>query len=121
MQSPADRDARIRDRAYQLWVSEGRHHGRHDAHWQQAERDIEAEDAAAAGETKTSARSARTSQVPVTSEANPPTVRRARAKDETTTKKTPTRAATAATSDAGPTAAERTNPTTRPRRSPSKA
>jgi hypothetical protein len=72
MQSQSDRDARIRDRAYQIWLSEGRPHGRDEAHWQQAERDIETEEAASAGAER----------APVTTEASPPTVSRARTKDE---------------------------------------
>jgi len=77
MQSQSDRDARIRDRAYQIWLSEGRPHGHDEAHWRQAAREIEAEEAAAAG----------AKQAPVTSEASPPTVSRARTKDEATATK----------------------------------
>jgi len=40
----SDRLARIRDRAYQIWVVEGRVHGRDDVHWQRAEREIAEED-----------------------------------------------------------------------------
>jgi hypothetical protein len=31
---------RIQQRAYELWENEGRPHGREQAHWQQAEREI---------------------------------------------------------------------------------
>ena len=94
MHAPSDRDARIRDRAYQIWLGEGRRHGHHDAHWQQAEREIAAEEAGAAGATRT------TAKPPVASEADPPTVSRARAKNEAATKTTRSRAATAANADA---------------------
>jgi len=90
MQSQSDRDARIRDRAYQIWLSEGRPHGRDEAHWQQAERDIETEEAASAGAER----------APVTTEASPPTVSRARTKDEATAKKTRSPAAVAANGEA---------------------
>jgi hypothetical protein len=45
----ADREARIRERAYQIWVAEGRTHGSQEAHWHRAEREIMAEEAAPAG------------------------------------------------------------------------
>ena len=38
-----DRDERIRQRAHELWEREGRPHGRHDDHWQQAREEIDAE------------------------------------------------------------------------------
>jgi hypothetical protein len=49
-----DKEARIRERAYEIWVSEGRPHGRDAEHWQRAEAEIAAEsgsvaDRAAAG------------------------------------------------------------------------
>lgn len=49
-----DKEARIRERAYEIWVSEGRPHGRDAEHWQRAEAEITAEsgsvaDRAAAG------------------------------------------------------------------------
>src|SRR5260370_21760404 len=47
-QMQADRHARISERAHQIWVAEGRVHGRHDAHWQRAEREIAAEELRAA-------------------------------------------------------------------------
>ena len=88
MQSDADRDARIKDRAYQIWLSEGRRHGHHEAHWQQAVREIEAEEASSPGTGKAPARSSGSRpKPPATSEANPPTVSRARAKDEMAAKK----------------------------------
>src|SRR5260370_23433760 len=36
----SDRHERITERAYQIWVAEGRVHGRHDEHWRRAEREI---------------------------------------------------------------------------------
>jgi hypothetical protein len=39
-----DLHARIRDRAYQLWVEEGRPHGRDQEHWERARRLIEEEE-----------------------------------------------------------------------------
>ena len=38
-----DREERIRQRAHELWEREGRPHGRHDDHWQQAREEIDAE------------------------------------------------------------------------------
>jgi hypothetical protein len=45
----ADRQARIRERAYYIWLASERVEGRSDEYWQQAEREIEAEDANNAG------------------------------------------------------------------------
>ena len=36
-----DRESRIRQRAYTLWEEAGHPDGEHDAHWRQAEREIE--------------------------------------------------------------------------------
>ncbi|HEX2151464.1 MAG TPA: DUF2934 domain-containing protein [Stellaceae bacterium] len=41
----ADRNARIEERAYHLWLEEGRPHGRHDEHWHRAERELIEEEA----------------------------------------------------------------------------
>ena len=41
----SDRDERIKQRAYDLWQSEGHGHGRHEDHWHRAEREIAAEEA----------------------------------------------------------------------------
>ena len=43
-----DRTRRIEERAHSLWEMEGRPHGRDAQHWQQAEREIDTEDAAKA-------------------------------------------------------------------------
>jgi hypothetical protein len=40
----SDREKLIRERAYQIWTDEGRPEGRADAHWEQAEKEIAAED-----------------------------------------------------------------------------
>lgn len=45
-----DREQRIRNRAYALWEQDGGRHGRHDDHWAQATREI---DAAATSRGKT--------------------------------------------------------------------
>jgi hypothetical protein len=108
MHSQSDRDARIRDRAYQIWDREGRRHGRHEAHWQQAKREIDAEETGTAGAQKAPARSTRAKKTPVTSEASPPTVSRAQANDGAEAKKSRTRAATAANTDTGPAARSKT-------------
>ena len=44
----SDRQARISERAHQIWVAEGHGHGRHDEHWRRAEREIAAEELRAA-------------------------------------------------------------------------
>jgi hypothetical protein len=38
-----DREARIRERAYHIWVEKGRPNGREQEHWDEAERDIDQE------------------------------------------------------------------------------
>ncbi|HET7594619.1 MAG TPA: DUF2934 domain-containing protein [Stellaceae bacterium] len=43
----SDKEARIRERAYEIWVREGRPHGRDAEHWQKAEAEITAESGAA--------------------------------------------------------------------------
>ena len=43
-----DKEARIRERAYEIWVREGRPHGRDAEHWQKAEAEIAAESGALA-------------------------------------------------------------------------
>lgn len=42
-----DRQHRIRQRAHQIWESQGRQHGADRDHWDQATREIDAEDAVA--------------------------------------------------------------------------
>ena len=50
----SDREERIKERAYAIWLAEGRVHGHHQEHWHRAEREIAAEETAgkaAGGET----------------------------------------------------------------------
>ncbi len=47
-----DREARIRDRAYQIWEEEGQPEGRGAEHWAQAEREIDAAPDVDSGETE---------------------------------------------------------------------
>jgi len=42
----ADKQERIRRRAYEIWEREGRLDGHHEHNWEEARREIEAEDAA---------------------------------------------------------------------------
>ena len=72
----SDRQARIRERAYQIWLEEGRAEGRQDEHWQRAEREISEEEKNGG---KTAARPRR-SRAPVTSEAQPAEISKSRAK-----------------------------------------
>jgi hypothetical protein len=44
MPSNEEKEQRIRERAYQIWLDEGRPHGRDKEHWQQAEAQINAEE-----------------------------------------------------------------------------
>jgi hypothetical protein len=37
-------DERVRQRAHEIWEKAGRPDGQHDAHWEQARREVEAED-----------------------------------------------------------------------------
>lgn len=59
----SDREEKIRERAYRLWVEEGQPEGRHDQHWEEARRQIDAEEKganakAASGEAKPKTRRA---------------------------------------------------------------
>ncbi|MER8885335.1 DUF2934 domain-containing protein [Mesorhizobium sp. M0816] len=40
-----DRHEKIRQRAYEIWVREGRPHGAHERHWQQAKHELDLDDA----------------------------------------------------------------------------
>ena len=55
----SDRHARIKDRAYHIWVAEGRPHGKHDEHWHRAEREVAEEDAKGGGGMAAPAQGAR--------------------------------------------------------------
>jgi hypothetical protein len=48
----ADKEERIRQRAHAIWEREGKPHGSDARHWEQAIREIEEEDAAAAASQK---------------------------------------------------------------------
>ncbi|MCR0983283.1 DUF2934 domain-containing protein [Roseomonas populi] len=50
-------DKRIHERAYAIWESAGRPEGQHDAHWEQAAREVAAEANGAAGATDEAASS----------------------------------------------------------------
>jgi DUF2934 family protein len=60
------REQRIRERAYQIWESEGRPHGRQEEHWRRAEAEIDQELAAVA---------ARHDTMPLTEPETPSTAR----------------------------------------------
>ena len=45
-----ERERRIRDRAYHLWIDEGRPHGRHDEFWERATELVGMEDSAGSGQ-----------------------------------------------------------------------
>ena len=38
-----DREAQIRERAYKVWESQGRREGEHEAHWREAEQQLDQE------------------------------------------------------------------------------
>ena len=76
----SDRHARIKDRAYQLWVAEGRVHGKHDEHWRRAEREIAEQEAKSAGATPQPTRAKAKAAIP--SAATPKGGNRTRVKPE---------------------------------------
>ncbi len=79
----SDKEARIRQRAYEIWQREGRPHGRDAEHWQQAEAEIMAEAAVAADRDSDRAAADRKAQgEPPTPETAPLRSRRAAAKPE---------------------------------------
>jgi hypothetical protein len=97
----SDRQARIRERAYQIWVEEGRVHGKDHEHWRRAERElVEAEKGTAKPASPARTSRART-KAPVTSEAQPAEVSRSRAKAKTAE---PTKPRARSTARAAPTA-----------------
>ena len=59
----SEREERIKQRAYELWQSEGHGHGRHEDHWHRAERDIAAEEAGSGGARRRTSRSGKTASV----------------------------------------------------------
>src|SRR5215470_486775 len=96
-----DREQRIAARAYQLWEEEGRPHGAHERHWEQASREIVASEgkkpargsktakpgAKAAAASKASAAKAKSAAKPEGGpEVAAPRVRASRAKQGTAEK-----------------------------------
>jgi hypothetical protein len=53
----SDTERRVRERAYEIWLREGKPHGRHAQHWEAAQAEIAAEDRekASAAVTETAA------------------------------------------------------------------
>jgi hypothetical protein len=72
----SDRQERIKERAYQIWVEEGRVHGKHVEHWRRAEHQLAEEEGGTARPRTGRARS----KAPVTSEAQPAEISRSRVK-----------------------------------------
>jgi hypothetical protein len=50
----SDREARIRERAYAIWLAEGQPDGRHEEHWHRAAQELAQEDSAAAPRRRSS-------------------------------------------------------------------
>lgn len=50
LEDDPEREIRIRDRAYHLWVDEGRPHGRHDEFWERARELVGMEESAGSGQ-----------------------------------------------------------------------
>src|SRR3954447_20353445 len=82
----ADRNARIEERAYHIWLEEGQPHGRHDEHWHRAERELieeenrlrensAAADARDGAEPRGASRARTGSRVPDVAKADQPTTR----------------------------------------------
>jgi hypothetical protein len=84
----SDEEARIRERAYEIWAREGRPHGKDEEHWQRARAEISAEsgavaDRAAAGSKPQAERPTTATVAPDTGAAPPLRSRRAAAKART--------------------------------------
>ena len=81
----SDREERIKERAYAIWLAEGRVHGNHQDHWRRAEREIAAEETAgepAGGATRRPSRARATKPASAAGTAAPkrPATRRGTAK-----------------------------------------
>ena len=76
----SDREARIRERAYQIWVEEGRVHGKQVEHWRRAEHELAQEEEGTAKPASPARTSRPRTKAPVASEAQPAEVSRSRAK-----------------------------------------
>jgi len=55
----SNRQSRIEQRAYELWEAEGYPHGKHEDHWHRAACEIDADETARAGKSRTPRRSNR--------------------------------------------------------------
>src|SRR5260221_12850097 len=113
----SDKEARIRERAYKIWVRGGRPHGKDAEHWQKAEAEIAAEsgavaDRAAAGSKPRTEAPSTATVAPGASAAPPLRSHRAAAK--------PARANPPGTSESGGTprrpVGKRTGPSANPAR-----
>ena len=107
----SDKEARIRERAYEIWVREGRPHGKDAEHWQKAEAEIAAQggavaDRAAAGSKPRTETPGTATVAPGSGGAPPLRSRRAAAK--------PARANPPGTSESGGTAGRRGGKTPEP-------
>jgi DUF2934 family protein len=107
----SDKEARIRERAYEIWAREGYPHGKDAEHWQMAEAEITAEsagvaDRAAAGSKPQTEAPIRATAPPVAGAAPPLRSRRAEPK--------PAGANRAGTSESGGTAGRRGRKTPEP-------
>jgi hypothetical protein len=79
---PQDIETTIRERAYQLWVADGRRDGESEQHWLTAEREVLAAFAATAPAPKGRSRAANSNvdaKAPVKTTAKPPAKTRHRA------------------------------------------
>ena len=84
----SDKEARIRERAYEIWAREGRPDGKDEEHWQRATAEIEAEsgavaDRAAAGSKPQAERPSPATVAPGAAAVPPVRSRRAAAKPPT--------------------------------------
>lgn len=70
-------DTRIRERAYELWESEGRPDGRHEEHWQQARRELDGGEAAPAADGTPDAAPGPDAGIPVPGNASQDSLREA--------------------------------------------
>lgn len=75
-EKPLDRDARVARRAYEKWEAEGRPAGRHDAHWQDAAAEIDADQPATAAAERPKTRRMPKKAAGPTGEAKPARARK---------------------------------------------
>ena len=67
----SDREERIKERAYAIWLAEGRVHGKHQDHWHRAEREIAAEEAGGTARRPSRARTAAAGEAGTTAPKRP--------------------------------------------------